>query len=331
MTTASHNLHSVPLSLRLDPWTPAYESAVQLEEDYGAAPADVDAFVETEDWRPHTPEFVQCPQKIAFIDGVQRVEMRVIGDEDGRMVYGAFASIGIGSVIVRDGACAVEPEAPVRVLALSDGASHERVSVPCGNATLDFEATSTHESGPSAPIQAVQSARRTAEVQLGEALEERGHDMVVVDGRLNWQPKRKAMVIGLVKTLHKQYLQPAQSQVIAKLPPRYRTPIFRIGRDRAAYSWYIRLTEGHPIDHPWSGVVRIETLEAIGIEAAVRTADLTAQHLPEFASSPVHDPRAPQNLYPIGGLEEQLKHALGDHEWIRQHIRVEFSRRYVAP
>lgn len=176
----------------------------------------------------------------------------------------------------------------------------------------------------------MQSARRSAEVELGERLDEQGYDMVVVDGRLNWQPKRKTMVIGLVKTLHKHYLQPAQEAVLAKLPPRYRTPIFRIGRDRSAYSWYLRLTEGHPIDHPWSGVVRIETLEAIGIEAAVRLADLTARHLPDFASSPVHDPRAPQNLYPIGGLEDQLRHSLGDHEWIRQHIRVEFSRRYVA-
>jgi hypothetical protein len=138
------------------------------------------------------------------------------------------------------------------------------------------------------------------------------------------------MVIGLVKTVHKRYLEPAQAQVIAKLPPKFRTPIFRIGRDRPVYSWYIRLAQTRPIDHPWSGVVRIETLESIGIEAAVRLADLTACHLPEFASSPVHDPRAPQNLYPIGGLENELRHSLGDHEWIRRHIEMHFAREYVA-
>ena len=98
MTTASHNLHSVPLTLRLDPWTPTYESAVQLEDDGDASPADVSPFVETKDWRPLAPEFVERPKTISFIDGVQRVEMRVIGDDDGRMVYGAFASIGIGAV-----------------------------------------------------------------------------------------------------------------------------------------------------------------------------------------------------------------------------------------
>ena len=330
MTTADDNLHTVPLSLRLDPWTPTYESAMQLDEDEGAAPAEVDAFVETEDWRPMAPEFITRPQTIAFIDGVQRIEMRVIGDDAGRMVYGAFASIAVGAVFVRDGGCTVAAELPQRVLALSDGADHPVVRVPCGEASLAFEYSSTHETGPAAPHEAVQSARRTAEIALGEALDEQGYEMVVVDGRLNWQPKRKAMVIGLVKTVHKRYLEQPQAQVISKLPPRYRTPIFRIGRDRAVYSWYIRLATTRPIDHPWAGVVRVETLESIGIEAAVRLADLTACHLPDFASSPIHDPRAPQNLYPIGGLENELRHSLGDHEWIRRHIEMHFAREYVA-
>jgi hypothetical protein len=43
----------------------------------------------------------------------------------------------------------------------------------------------------------------------------------------------------------------------------------------------------------------------------------------------MHDPRAPQNLYPIGGLEEQLRHSLGDHEWIRRHIETHFAREVV--
>ncbi len=34
--------------------------------------------------------------------------------------------------------------------------------------------------------------------------------------------------------------------------------------------------------------------------------------LPRFASEPHKDTRAPQNLYPIGGLERELRHRLGD-------------------
>ncbi|MEO8458596.1 MAG: hypothetical protein ABI559_12400 [Chloroflexota bacterium] len=326
----------MPLSLRLDPWTPTYESAMQLEDEPdGATPADVDPFVETEDWRPILPEHVvERPKTIAFVDGVQRLEHRLIGDSDGKMVYGALASAAVGAVFVQDGKCAVSGETPIRVLALSDGESHPPMRISCGHKELEFVARSTHETavatGPIAAQLAVQNVRRDAEIRLGEALDEAGHEMVVVDGRLNWQPKRKAMVIGLIKTIHKQYLQPAQAAVISKLTPKMRTPIFRIGRDRAVYSWYLRLSPRRTIDHAWAGVVRVETLEAIGIEAAVRLADLTACHLPAFASSSMHDARAPQNLYPIGGLETQLRHTLGDHEWIRRHIEVHFAREYAA-
>jgi hypothetical protein len=321
----------MPLTLRLDPWTPAYESALQVEEDEpGAAAPDVDTSVETSEWVPREPQFVERPATIAFVDGVQRVEMRVIGDRDGNIVYGAFASVAVGAVFVREGGSSLALETPLRVLALSDGETHDPVSVPCGEATLVFRPQPTALTGLAAVQEAVQTARREAEIALGERLDEEGHEMVVVDGRLNWQPKRRAMVIGLVKTIHRRYLEGEQAAVIAQLAARTRTPLFRIGRDRAVYSWYLRLTEGRRIDHPWAGVVRVETLETIGIEAAVRLADLTACHLPSFASQSMHDPRAPQNLYPVGGLEEQLRHSLGDHEWIRRHIETHFAREAAA-
>jgi len=320
----------MPLTLRLDPWTPTYESALQIEDDETGPQLVVDPFVETDDWRAREPQFVERPGTIAFVDGVQRVEMRVIGDRDGKAVYGAFASVAVGAVFAREGGSDVAAETPLRVLALADGETHEPVSVPCGEATLEFRSHPTAASGLGGVQEAVQSARREAEIALGERLDEQGHEMVVVDGRLNWQPKRKAMVIGLIKTIHKRYLDDEQATVIAALKPRMRTPLFRIGRDRAVYSWYLRLTEGRAIDHAWAGVVRVETLETIGIEAAVRLADLTACHLPTFASDSMHDPRAPQNLYPIGGLEEQLRHSLGDSEWIRRHIEVHFAREIAA-
>ncbi|MCH8051320.1 MAG: hypothetical protein IIC86_04810 [Chloroflexi bacterium] len=316
----------MPLTLRLDPWTPTYESALQIDEDETGPQPDVDPFVETDDWRAREPQFVERPRTIAFVDGVQRVEMRVIGDRDGKTVYGAFASVAVGAVFTREGGSEVAAETPLRILALADGETHPAVSIPCGEATLEFKSRPTAASGLSGVQEAVQSARREAEIALGERLDEQGHEMVVVDGRLNWQPKRKAMVIGLIKTIHKRYLDDEQAAVIATLAPRTRTPLFRIGRDRAVYSWYLRLTEGRAIDHAWAGVIRVETLETIGIEAAVKLADLTAYHLPTFASDSMHDPRAPQNLYPIGGLEDQLRHSLGDPEWIRRHIEMHFAR-----
>jgi len=56
-------------------------------------------------------------------------------------------------------------------------------------------------------------------------------------------------------------------------------------------------------------------------EDAVALADVTAQVLPRLASAPHKDPRAPQNLVPIGGLERQLRHRLGDAALLYRALR----------
>ncbi len=43
--------------------------------------------------------------------------------------------------------------------------------------------------------------------------------------------------------------------------------------------------------------------------------------LPRFASCEEKDPRAPQNLYPIGGLERELRRRLGDPMLIMRSLR----------
>ena len=44
--------------------------------------------------------------------------------------------------------------------------------------------------------------------------------------------------------------------------------------------------------------------------------------LPAFASEAHKDARAPQNLYPIGGLERELRHRLGDAELLYRALRA---------
>ena len=43
--------------------------------------------------------------------------------------------------------------------------------------------------------------------------------------------------------------------------------------------------------------------------------------LPRYGSSPHKDPRAPQNLFPIGGLERELRRRLGDPLLIQRALR----------
>lgn len=308
------------LKLRVDPWAAEYEGSVFLDETVVEPLVPVDPFVETEDWRPIWPESVERPQHIVFVDGVQRVEVRVIGEHEGALVYGAFASLAVGAAVTQPGSPTVAAEPPQRALALADGASTEPVSIPCGSLVLEFQVQSNPMRGHAGVREALGNMRRDAETSLGQAMVDRGYPLVVMDGRLRFQPTRRSMAVGLAKTLHTLYLSAPQSDILGKLPAGSRTPIFAIQYATPVYSWYIRLAERRPIDHLLAGVVRLETMAGIGLEAAARLADLTALHLPGFASSPAWDPRAPQNLYPVAALENHLRHLLGDHEWIRRAI-----------
>jgi hypothetical protein len=80
-------------------------------------------------------------------------------------------------------------------------------------------------------------------------------------------------------------------------------------------SWYLQLPRISGV--PWSGVVRLERSADLPVTEVTRLGDLTALLLllPPLASVPYKDPRAPQNLVQIGGLEREFRNRLGD-----QHV-----------
>jgi hypothetical protein len=57
------------------------------------------------------------------------------------------------------------------------------------------------------------------------------------------------------------------------------------------------------------------------VPEVVRLADLSVLLLPPLASAPHKDPRAPQNLVPIGGLERELRRRLGDQQLLYRSLR----------
>jgi hypothetical protein len=68
-------------------------------------------------------------------------------------------------------------------------------------------------------------------------------------------------------------------------------------------------------------VVRIECSADLPASRVSELADLTALVLPPLASAPHKDPRAPQNLVPIGGLERELRRRLGDQQLLYRALR----------
>jgi hypothetical protein len=63
----------------------------------------------------------------------------------------------------------------------------------------------------------------------------------------------------------------------------------------------------------------------VDLSEAVRLADSSAMTLPRLASIPYKDPRAPQNLLPIGGLERRLRALLGDARLLHRALRLATS------
>jgi hypothetical protein len=77
------------------------------------------------------------------------------------------------------------------------------------------------------------------------------------------------------------------------------------------FSTYVRIADPDRHAGPWSGIVRLELPQSAGLPSAARTADAVTGFLPRFAGVRHRDPRAPQNLQPVGALEKYLRHQLG--------------------
>jgi hypothetical protein len=147
-------------------------------------------------------------------------------------------------------------------------------------------------------------------------------DLVVVDGPLR-ERRHVEGVVGYVKSHHVRYLGPGHDECVAALRAGERTPVFLVGGAFPRWSWYARLPHGAA--HPWGGVVRCEAPPDLAVEQVRAVADTTAMVLPRFASEPHKDPRAPQNLHPIAGLERDLRHRLGDPRLLERALRAAAS------
>ena len=131
-----------------------------------------------------------------------------------------------------------------------------------------------------------------------------------------------------MKRTYRWYLEARHRALLPELAVGERTPLFLIpgggeggdrgGRDRRA--WYMRLADLGVHVHPLAGIVRLEAPGALPLGETARLADECALALPRLASSPVRDPRAPQNLTPVGALEALLTRRLGEREWMRRLI-----------
>jgi len=305
------------LTLRVDPWAPEYDASLQLVDAAEEEPAPVDVTVERTAWAAVDPSPGAMPP-LSIVDGVRRVELRIVADAGERIGYGLFGSAAVGATRLDARAEIAEVEVR-RFLVMGGGMIAEDTTIVApGGGTLEFTSISVAESTSMAPLAGLQEQMRAAEAALAERLARAHVEVVIVDGPLPLLRPPTAMIVGYVKRMQRGYLAPAEASLLARLRRGQRTPVFAILDRHPRYSWYVRLASAAPVAHGLAGVVRLEVSQGAGLAEAVGAADLSARALPRLASTPDRDPRAPQNLVPVGALEHHLRHRLGDPAWIRR-------------
>ena len=304
------------MKFTVDPWDPAYGSSLESEMTQSEATVVADIEVAFDKWAPRRPPpGTVTPPAVVFVDGVRRLEARAwieTGPDDA--TPGIFASYAAGAVRC-DGTAEIVAitvgrgvYAPVKELAdvaTRHGTFYARVARDATTESLTY---------------AVHEDMAECEVRIAEDARRHGDELLLLDGPLR---KRGHIpdAVGIIKSHNVRYLPPALDRVVGRLGADERTPLFRV--DAAPFSrasWYARLPG--PPGGPWAGVVRCEASGALPVDTLRDLADRVTMTLGRFASAPHKDARAPQNLYPIGGLERRLRHRLGDTQVLYRALRT---------
>jgi hypothetical protein len=180
-----------------------------------------------------------------------------------------------------------------------------------------YEPRLVADGSPEGLILGVQERMAALEAQVTAAAPEA--ELIVVDGPLRGR-EHVPGAVGYVKSQHVRYLPDALQSVVSELEVGERTPLFSVGGQWTRLSWYARLPGVRA--HALSGIVRCEVGGDRAPNEAVATADAVTVLLPQFASEPHKDTRSPQNLYPIAGLERELRRRLGDAGLMERALRA---------
>jgi hypothetical protein len=318
------------MQFSVDGWDPAYGTSLELEEFLGESDARVDPDVElpAARWRAVDPGPGPRPAALLFVDGVRRIEARVWIDDDdpaGAASEALCASYAAGVV------CCCDRQAHVILVEARRGlftvARHARAIATWAG---EYAVTRT-TANPAAPLSAALSQalqRRLGEVEVLTAVAARaalpGHgvppdgDLLVVDGPLRGR-QHLPRALGYIKSHRTVYLRPELNALVGTLAPGQRTPVFLMGTSWDRHSWYLRLPGAS--GPPWAGIVRIECSADLPAAEVIELASASQRCLGRFASAAYKDTRAPQNLYPIAGLERELRRRLGDSRVLYRALR----------
>jgi hypothetical protein len=331
------------------------------EEDLPVSVARVETDIETSagQWAPiPVASDVPHPSAVLFVDGVRRIDARVWIDDSPAPGAGTTNSPGAGG-IAATASMAVCASYAAGVVCCCGQAGRRQAHLLAAEIRRGLFTTAAHATDIQARA-GTYRARHTvgsdtvpltmtlsnalqqalAEIEVITALAARAtlpgtaehagpspygqdgaDDLLVIDGPLrNRAHLPRAM--GLIKTHRAGYLPPELNQVVAALTAGQRTPVFLMGTSWERHAWYLRLPSTPDVPGaPWAGVVRCEAATDLSLPQLTALANLSQAVLCRYASVAYKDSRAPQNLVPIAGLENTLRHRLGDTRILYRALR----------
>lgn len=296
------------MKFTVEAWDSDYGAPTDAELADASENVDVSVEVHPEDWRPLLPESDPVGD-ILFVDGVRRVDATLWIEQPPDFPGFALAATYAAGAVRCNGRATLEHTAVERGLFTSAPAT----DVATGVGT--YEVKATKGTTPEELWLGIQ--QRMGALEAAVAHETGGAELLVVDGPLS-HARDLDNAVGYIKTQKVQYLPLELRQVLTSLPAGYRTPLFLTTTSWSRYSWYLRLANHAG---PAGGLVRCEIDADTSSAEAARIATRVSATLPRYASARHKDPRAPQNLYPIGGLERDLRHRLGDKEMSMRALR----------
>jgi hypothetical protein len=298
----------------IESWDPGYGAAA-AEAALVESPVVTDLDVEVPEayWSPRRPAPGTAPAgSVLFVDGVRRIDARVwLTADDGTSAQGICASYAAGAVLCSGGRAEVVDARVGRGVFARATDGFESIDAAVGKVVMRFGAVAVATDQIDKLSIRLQEELGRLEVESAEAAgDDRAADLVLVDGPLR-ALHRVPGTVGYVKHHEAGYGAPVVRTTLAGLGAGERTPVFLVGERYPRCSWYVRLPGGGS-GYPLAGVVRCEVAARGSPESTVAVADQVTATLPRFASASHKDPRAPQNLYPISGLERALRRRLGD-------------------
>ena len=228
--------------VRIDPWAVEYGAETPTEFQADDDELGVDPSVERDvaTWSPIVPVPMELPEELAIVDGIRRMEARLVVTKSGRVLHGALGAYGVGVVHCRNGQATFGEELRGRVVIFGAGEiPPASIAISPG---LVYEPRSVPEEDPEAPLRGLHREMRAVEELFARKLAADPNVLLLVDGPLSIGGATPGRVVGFVKRLFKLYLGQEQLAVLRALPCGARTPVFLIrsaGRF-SRYSWFPR-------------------------------------------------------------------------------------------